>query len=67
LAFYLTPLQRAQRESEREQRSKERRRRRKKRRNSKDLALPTPDLQSSFIMTLSISLFVYLDRSMTCE
>jgi hypothetical protein len=27
----------------------------------------TPDLRSSFIMTLSISLFVYLDRSMTCE
>jgi len=38
LAFYLTPLQRAQRESEREQRSKERRRRKKKRRKSKDLA-----------------------------
>ena len=27
----------------------------------------TPDLRSSFIMPLFISLFVFLDRSMTCE
>jgi hypothetical protein len=27
----------------------------------------TPDLRSSSIMPLSIFLFVYLDRSMTCE
>jgi hypothetical protein len=50
LAFYLIPLQRAQRESEREQRSKKRRRRKKKRRKSKDLAsspLPIFDPVSS--------------------
>jgi molecular chaperone GrpE (heat shock protein) len=50
LAFYLRPLQRAQRESEREQRSKKRRRRKKKRRKSKDLAsspLPIFDPVSS--------------------